>query len=261
MATVVLAMSTMFTACGAPTDADETANQSEAEETVVLTEDNDTADAVEAQSAANAHIDFESLQASNDEIIAWLQVPGTGIDCPVLKSGESDDYYRTHNESKESDEAGAAYIEMAQESNFTDFNMVIHGHGGEGLFGELVNFENPEYFEKHQDIYVYLPDNQLTYTVWAVFERENTSLIRDYSFAEAKGDREFLDYVYNGRIVGKQVREGWEDLNEYNFLVTLTIDEPGDDKQLVVIGALVNDAAGTINRNVVEEIDIGPLLD
>ena len=109
-------------------------------------------------------------------------------------------------------------------------------------------------------MYIYLPDNQLTYAIWAVFERDNTSLIRDYSFAEAKGDREFLDYVYNGRIVGKQVREGWEDLTEYNFLVTLTIDEPGDDKQLVVIGAMTNDAAGTIDRDIVEEINIGPLL-
>lgn len=267
-AIAVLALGMTVAACGkeANTEDAEVATSETAEQTDNQSQSSDLAagqsadDAVTAQSAGNAHIDFASLQASNDEIIAWLQVPGTNIDCPVLKSTESDDYYRNHNSNKESDEAGAAYIEMAQESGFIDFNTVIHGHGGEGIFGELTNFTNPDFFEKHQDMYIYLPDNQLTYAIWAVFERDNTSLIRDYSFAEAKGDREFLDYVYNGRIVGKQVREGWEDLTEYNFLVTLTIDEPGDDKQLVVIGAMTNDAAGTIDRDIVEEINIGPLL-
>lgn len=267
-AIAVLALGMTVAACGkeantedAEVSASETAEQTgDQSQLVDSTEGLSADDAVAAQSAGNAHIDFASLQASNDEIIAWLQVPGTSIDCPVLKSSESDDYYRNHNSNKESDEAGAAYIEMAQESGFIDFNTVIHGHGGEGIFGELTNFANPDFFEKHQDMYIYLPDNQLTYAIWAVFERDNTSLIRDYSFAEAKGDREFLDYVYNGRIVGKQVREGWEDLTEYNFLVTLTIDEPGDDKQLVVIGAMTNDAAGTIDRDIVEEINIGPLL-
>jgi len=217
---------------------------------------NQTAD---AQSAANSHIDFAALQAQNSEIFAWLYVPGTNIDTPVLQSEISDDYYRTHDADKNEDALGTAYIEQPVMKDMCDFNTVIHG-SGDGVFEELVNFENPDFFASNEEFYIYLPDNQLTYEIFAVYERNNTSLIRDYSFAEAKGDREFLYEVYGEKMVGKQIRDGWTDLNEYNFLTTLTIDEPESDKQLVVIGVLTSDAAGTINRNVVEEIDIGPNL-
>ena len=216
----------------------------------------------EVQSAANGHIDFDTLQAENDEIFAWLKVPGTSIDCPVLQSKESDEYYRTHNEKKELDELGAAYVELPTMIDMCDFNTVIHGGAciPTGAFEELVNFLNPDFFEENTEFYIYLPDNQLTYQVWAAFTRENTSLIREYSFAEAKGDREFLDYVYNERIIGKLIREGWDDVDEYNFLTTLTIDNPKMDSQVVVIGVLSNDAAGTIDRQVIEELDLGPDL-
>ena len=64
------------------------------------------------QSAANGHIDFEALKAQNEEIFGWLYVPGADIDCPILQSQENDDYYRTHNDKKENDNKGAAFIEM-----------------------------------------------------------------------------------------------------------------------------------------------------
>ncbi len=214
------------------------------------------------QSAANGHIDFEALKAQNEEIFGWLYVPGADIDCPILQSQESDDYYRTHNDKKENDNKGAAFIEMPTMPDLCDFNTVIHGGSCKegGIFEGLVNYLNPEVFETNEEFFIYLPDNQLTYEVWAAFTRDNTSLIRDFSFAEAKGDREFIDYVVNERIVGKQLREGWEDIDEYNFLTTLTIDDTNSDSQVVVIGVLSEDAAGTIDREVVEELDLGPDL-
>lgn len=257
---IVALTSMVIAGCGKDSFANATDSVKEEKAEIAITSE---ADVISTQSSANSHIDFEAIQAQNEEIIAWLQVPGTDIDCPILQSTVSDDFYRSHGADMQPNELGAAYIEMPTMANMCDFNTVIHGSGFEsesGIFANLINFENPEFFEKNQKFYIYLPDNQLTYDIWAVFERENTSLIRDFSLAEAKGAREFLDYVYNGRIVGKQIREGWEDLDEYNFLTTLTIDDEDSDKQLVVIGALSYDAAGTINREVIEELDLGPDL-
>ena len=63
-----------------------------------------------------------------------------------------------------------------------------------------------------------------------------------------------------GRYMGKQIRDGWYELNEYKFIVTLTIDDPSSNDQLVVMGALVDDAAGNINREVIEELEYIPNL-
>lgn len=269
----VVMASMMLVGCGEKTDTTteqkqtqvtdaQVKDKAQTETSVVAADGQLEADIEDTQSASNGHIDFDTLKAQNDEIIGWLKVPGTDIDCPILQSQESDDYYRAHNEKKESDEKGAAFIEMPTMPNMCDFNTVIHGGSYKvvSIFEGLVNFLDPEFFEANEEFYIYLPDNQLTYTVWAAFTRDNTSLIREYSFAEAKGDREFVDYVINERIIGKQLREGFEDVDEYNFLTTLTIDNPIMDSQVVVIGVLTGDAAGTIDRQVIEELDLGPDL-
>lgn len=204
------------------------------------------------ETALDGNVDFAALQAENEDVIAWLQVPGTNIDYPILQSWEEDDYYATRNAHKQDDKAGALYIEMANMPNMCDFNTVIHGNGTEGLFGELVNYTNPDFFGENEEFYIYLDGNVLKYEIWAAFERDNTSLIRDYDFSYIEGCKDFLNDVYNSKIMGKQIREGWEDVSEYHFLVTLTVDNPDSDKQLVVIGALVYDAAGTIDRMILE---------
>ena len=197
--------------------------------------------------------DIASLQSANEDVIGWLTVPGTSIDYPILQSWEEDDYYASRNADKEPDSRGALHIEMANMANMCDFNTVIHGSAGEdGLFGELVNFENPDFFEANEEFKIYLDGNELTYEIWAVLERDNTSLIRTYDFSYISGCKEFLSDVYDKKVMGKQIRGGWGDVDEYNFLVTLTADDPKADKQLVVIGALIEDKAGTIDRAVME---------
>ncbi len=45
-------------------------------------------------------IDFESLQTGNQDIYAWITVPGTAVDYPVVQRMETedvyDDYYLNH---------------------------------------------------------------------------------------------------------------------------------------------------------------------
>jgi len=251
--------------CGKDADkqvdrAEETDAGVEDTETGENTSDGDGADnAVTASNTSDPdaikarNIDIPALAAENEEIFGWLTVPGTDIDCPILQSAIADDFYMTHNSKKEADESGALYIEMANMTNMCDFNTVIHGNGGEkGLFRELVNFENPDFFDENETFYVYIDGDVLTYEIWGCMERDNTSLIRTYDFTYASGCRQFMEDVYGSKIVGKQIRNGWEQLSEYNFMVTLTIDDPDSDRQLVVYGTLIEDPAGIIDR-VIEE--------
>ena len=55
--------------------------------------------------------------------------------------------------------------------------------------------------------------------------------------------------MYKTREMGKNIREGWEEITPYHFLLTLTTRQGTDpDKQFVVIGVLTGDAAGKIDR-------------
>ena len=220
-------------------------------------ETKETASVILRESAQDAQVDFPALKEENPEIFAWLYIPDTSIDAPVAQSGESDEYYASHNITKENDENGALYIEAANLTSMCDFNTVIHGNtaedGESGLFAELYQFSDPDYFDSHEQMYLYLEDNVLTYEIFAAYERENNSLIRTYDFTYLSGCDQFLKDMYSIRSMNMMIRSGWEDVTPYHFLVTLTTSRGKDsDSQFVVLAALIEDPAGTIDRAVME---------
>lgn len=209
------------------------------------------------ETARDAVIDLQALRAENPEIFGWLHIPDTSIDAPLLQSAEGDDYYETHNAMKEADEGGALYIEAANLSSMCDFNTVIHGRtardGESGLFADLYQFADPDFFDSHEQMYVYLDGNVLTYEIFAAYERENTSLLRTYDFTYIAGCSQFLEDLYGIRDMGMMIRAGWDEVTPYHFLITLTTAKGDDpDKQFVVLAALIDDPAGKIDRAVME---------
>lgn len=215
----------------------------------------DTAEksAVLAETAADSYVSFPELIKENNDIFGWVYVPGTGIDYPVLQSSDGDDtFYMTHNALKGEDPAGAIYIEAANQKNMCDFNEVLHGKTlSDGtMFSDLNKFLDRTFFEEHHYIYFYTEDTVLVYVVMAAFQRRNTRLIEEYDFSYASGCREFIDEIYSGRTMGKNIRQGWEEgLEPENFIITLsTTDEVGTGKQTVVIGCLAADMNGTVDR-------------
>ena len=227
-------------------------------ETEILQKETETqkTTGLDFETAEDAQIDFDVLKEENPDIFAWIHVPGTEIDCPVLQSAQSDDFYEEHDAYGSKEDAGAVYIELANLTNMCDFNTVLHGKTGvdkEGPFAELYQFMDPAFFEEHEKIYLYLDGNVLTYEVFAAYERENASLLRSYDFTYLSGCQQFLDDLYGTRDMNMRLRERWEAVGPYHFLITLTTQrEENADKQFIVVAVLIQDAAGTINR-IVEE--------
>ena len=208
---------------------------------------------IAGESGADAQIDFAVL---HPEIFAWIYIPGTSIDCPVLQSVQGDDFYESHDAYGQEDDDGAAYIELANLASMCDFNTVMHGKTGSdenGPFAGLYRFADPVFFEEHESLYLYLDGNVLTYEIFAAYERENTSLLRSYDFTYLEGCEEFLNDLYSIRDMTMNLREGWEGVTPYHFLITLTTQrEDNADRQFVVLAILTQDAAGTIDRIVAE---------
>lgn len=211
---------------------------------------------IAGESGADGQIDFAALQEENPEIFAWIYIPETGIDYPVLQSMQGDDYYENHDAYGQEDENGALYIELANLTSMCDFNTVIHGRTGKdesGDFAELYRFADPDFFDGHRSLSLYLDGNVLTYEIFAAYERENTSLLRSYDFTYMEGCEQFLNDLYGVRDMTMNFREGWEGITPYHFLITLTTQrEDRPDRQFVVLAILVQDEAGNIDRIVAE---------
>lgn len=201
------------------------------------------------ETAADGHIDFAMLQEKNPDIYAWLYIPGTDIDFPILQSPVSDDYYKHHMADGSTQETGALYTEMPNMMNMCDFNTVIHGDDTceNALFAQLHQFEDLDFFSEHELFYIYLPDNVLTYEIFAAYYDEESDILRRHDYTTYAGCQTHLDEIYRLRDMTKNQREGWDDLTPYHFLVTLD-GTVNNGRQYAVIGVLINDAAGRIDR-------------
>ena len=72
-------------------------------------------------------IDFNYWQNRNADVYAWIRIPGTKIDYPVVQ-GDEDGYYLSHDIDKESNIYGAIYTETVNGTDFSSPNPVLYGH-------------------------------------------------------------------------------------------------------------------------------------
>lgn len=192
---------------------------------------------------ADNPIDFDSLSEINDEIYAWINVPGTNVDYPVLQSKTSDYFYLDRDVYKNYLYAGSIYTEVCNLRNFSDRNTVLYGHNmADGsMFATLHRFEDEEFFNKNKYIYIYMPGRKLTYEIVSAYNYDDRHIMNSFNFADDKVFQEYIESVMNPRSLVCNVNEDIElDLN--SKLITLSTCLNSDDSgRYLVQGVLIKD--------------------
>ena len=103
-------------------------------------------------------IDFAELSSINPDIYAWIRIPDTQIDYPVLQREEDDTYYLRHNSSGRYAFAGSIYTEEANSRDFKDPMTVLYGHNMRdgSMFQNLHFFEDKTFFAEHPEFFIYM---------------------------------------------------------------------------------------------------------
>lgn len=152
------------------------------------------------ETAVEPPVDFETLQALNPDIYAWLEIPGTDIDEPILQSSEDDLYYNSHGVDGKYFLCGAVFSQASYNSRDFDAPMtVLYGHntvfGQAGAFMQLNNYADALFFDEHDTFYVYTPESILVYRVFAAYVHSNEHLMECYNFKNDSTFTWFFDYV------------------------------------------------------------------
>lgn len=141
--------------------------------------------AMEAEDPYDVKIDFDELEKVNPDIYAWIKIPETNIDYPILQSAEQpDDYYLNHTVEKEATLPGSIYTEKYNVTGFTDPVTVIYGHTLKDgtMFSELKKFRDKEFFDANPYIYIYFPGGRLKYQVFAAVAFDDRYILGSYAF-------------------------------------------------------------------------------
>ena len=140
---------------------------------------------------------------ANSDMAAWLQIPDTIIDYPVMWTPPDEEYYLRRGFDKKPDSNGCLILDTDSCVDPLTTNLIIHGHNmSSGLmFGTLANYENEAFFQEHKNIILYTEALQRNYEVIAVFRsqvyKKTDQVFKFYKFFEADTQEEFDDFYNN----------------------------------------------------------------
>lgn len=93
----------------------------------------------------------EEKRISSDQI-GWINVPGTGIDFPVLQ-GSGNTEYLNRDPYGEFSYSGSIFLDYRCSAELSDDYSVIYGHhmSGGHMFGCLDDYRDPKFLEAHRE--------------------------------------------------------------------------------------------------------------
>lgn len=192
----------------------------------------------------NNPIDFKTLRKTNPEVVAWIYVPGTNIDYPIMQSLKSDDFYLHRDINGDYKYAGSIYMEYCNRDDFTDRVTVLYGHNmaNGSMFAHLHKFANADFFKKHKKFYIYTDSRKLTYQIASGYVYDSRHIMNSFNFAENDVFEEYLNFIQNPRSATRNTRSKLDHkLTTDDRVVTLSTCLNSGDGRYLLQGVLTKD--------------------
>ncbi len=145
-------------------------------------------------------LDWNELAKVNPDIYAWIYIPGTQVDYPVLQHPTDNTYYLNYNMNGTRGYPGCIYTEKENSKDFTDFNTVMYGHNmrNKTMFETLHYYEDKAFFVNNPYVYVYRGDRVLVYEIFAAYIAGNEHILYSYDFQTQEGRQNYVDLIEKG---------------------------------------------------------------
>ena len=185
-------------------------------------------------------VDWEGLWEINPDVYAWITIPGTSIDYPILQHATDNTYYLNYNIDGSYGYPGCIYTENLNSKDFTDSNTVIYGHNMKNgsMFAGLHQYEDMNFLEENDKVYIYTPKQEFTYTIFAAYVYDDRHLLYSFDFSNKEIYAAYLDTVFSMRDLSANIRTDMNVTHEDNIITLATCMSKQPDKRLLVQAVL-----------------------
>lgn len=210
------------------------------------TEDTETAESKRVWSDI-PEVDFDTLWETNIDICAWIYVPGTQVNYPVLRNTQTadlyDSYYLQHTVDKSEGLPGAIYMEPCNMPDFTDKNTVLYGHHMKNgsMFASLDAYLDEAFMEENPYVYIVTPQKNVVYQVFGAVIYDDTHIMRNYDFTDDESYQTYLDSLVSNGNEKDILPEGMKATAQDRVITLSTCVKNQDDKRLLVVAVLVDE--------------------
>ena len=139
-------------------------------------------------------IDFESLWAENPDTVAWITIPDTQIDYPIVYYADDNEKYLHEDFYGNESVYGTIYLDSGSEPDFSGWNNPIYGHHMRdgSMFKDVVRFKEEDYFKEHQYFTIYTPEREIHLKAVSCYYSEPSGIVRKTRFTTQE---KFDDWV------------------------------------------------------------------
>lgn len=163
-------------------------------------------------------VNWKALKKKNDEILAWILIPDTNINYPIVK-GSDNSFYLTHSFEKKANYAGAIFMDYQADGKFKDRNTIIYGHNmwHKTMFTDIEKFKEKAFFDKHPYLYIFTPQQNYRCEIFSIHSAKDLSASYDLNYPTKESWQQYLNMVEGLSDFKRNVK-----LNTQDHIVTLS---------------------------------------
>ena len=193
-----------------------------------------------AETTVEIPIDFTALKEQNPDVYAWIQVPGTAVDYPILQSPTDNAYYLTHTIDGEEKTEDAIFTENYNTKTFEDPNTVIYGHDMKNgsMFQSLHNYMDRSFFDANREVLIYLPDQIRHYKIFAAYLYDSRHILQSFDFGNKEIYQKYLENILSMRDMNAFIDTSMEVTSE-DKIITLSTCYAGISTQRYLVQAVL----------------------
>ena len=193
---------------------------------------------VSTNEATAPQVDWEGLKAVNNEVVGWLQIPGTAVNFPVYQASDNDKYLHTSAEGTYS-LGGQVFMDYENAApGMVDAQTIVYGHHlrNGAMFKPISDMENQEMFDSVSTIWyvteaaTYELEPLLLYRTDA-----NDTNVRTFNFASQEELTAYLQGLLGKAITSRaDAAERIPSVTQVLTLCTCNYDE-GDSGRTILV--------------------------
>lgn len=141
-------------------------------------------------------VDWKALQAINPDIVAWVYVPDTPINYPVVQGSDNNEYLHKAFDGSTGwlASAGTIFLDANNKADFSDRNNALYGHHMKdgSMFATIADWTDQSTFDSHRDLYLLTPAGNYRCKTFALVKTTGGDAIIQTGFSS---DENYHTYI------------------------------------------------------------------
>jgi len=187
----------------------------------------------------NSPVFITRAAVGNDDVIAYMSIPGTAISYPVAQSSDNE-YYLHHDLLRRQSSSGTIFLDYVVSSSFSDRSSILYGHNMRNgtKFHNLRYFLESSFFENNRYINVVSTNSLLQYEIFAAF---TTHISFNYIKVDFPTDVDFMTLVNDIKERSYHISDIVVRESDRMLILSTCFGGLGTNYRIVIVGVLINE--------------------